>query len=178
MCIQRSAHVLSAEVDEFSQWSQLCNSSQIRSAPGSEDLHVSRPITIWIRIVQLFQLYINGITQYCFCRILTHTHTHTHIFSFRGGASGKETASQCKRHKRRGFDLWAGKGGGHGNTLQYSCLENPMDRGAWWAMVHRVTKSWTWLKHLSTHMQKRIQAPKPRIYKLCMAKGTVWTWLN
>ena len=33
--------------------------------------------------------------------------------------------------------------GGHSNQLQYSCLENPMDRGAWWAMVHRVTKSQT-----------------------------------
>ena len=32
-------------------------------------------------------------------------------------------------------------GGGHGNPLQYSCLENPMDRGAWWATVHRVEKS-------------------------------------
>ena len=32
-------------------------------------------------------------------------------------------------------------GGGHGNPLQYSCPENPMDRGAWQAMVHRVTKS-------------------------------------
>ena len=30
-------------------------------------------------------------------------------------------------------------GGGHGNPLQYSCLENPMDRGALWATVHRVT---------------------------------------
>ena len=34
-------------------------------------------------------------------------------------------------------------GGGHGNTLQCSCLENPMDRGAWQATVHRVSKSWT-----------------------------------
>ena len=42
-------------------------------------------------------------------------------------------------------------GGGHGNPLQYSCLENPMDRGAWWATVHRVTKSWTRLKLLSMH---------------------------
>ena len=32
-------------------------------------------------------------------------------------------------------------GGGHGNPLQYSCLENLMDRGTWWAIVHRVTKS-------------------------------------
>ena len=33
-------------------------------------------------------------------------------------------------------------GGGHGNPLQYSCLENPMDRGAWQATVHGVAKSW------------------------------------
>ena len=32
-------------------------------------------------------------------------------------------------------------GGGHGNPLQYSCLENPMDRRAWWATVHGITKS-------------------------------------
>ena len=41
-------------------------------------------------------------------------------------------------------------GGGHGNPLQYSCLENPMDRGAWRATVHRAAKSWTRLKQLST----------------------------
>ena len=34
-------------------------------------------------------------------------------------------------------------GEGHGNPLHYSCLENPMDRGAWQATVHRVAKSWT-----------------------------------
>ena len=39
--------------------------------------------------------------------------------------------------------------GGHGNPLQYSFLENPMDRGAWWAPIHRVTKSQIWLKWLS-----------------------------
>jgi len=42
-------------------------------------------------------------------------------------------------------------GGGDGNPLQYSLLENPMDRGAWQAMVHRTTKSRTGLKQLSTH---------------------------
>ena len=34
-------------------------------------------------------------------------------------------------------------GGRHGNPLQYSCLDNPTDRGAWCAMIHRVAKSWT-----------------------------------
>ena len=42
-------------------------------------------------------------------------------------------------------------GVGHGNPLQYSCLENPMDRGACWATVHGVTKSRTRLKRLRTH---------------------------
>ena len=37
-------------------------------------------------------------------------------------------------------------GGRHGNSLQYSCLENPMDKGAWLATVHKVAKSWTRLK--------------------------------
>ena len=36
-------------------------------------------------------------------------------------------------------------GGGNGNPLQYSCLENPMDRGAWRATTHGVAKSWAWL---------------------------------
>ena len=42
-------------------------------------------------------------------------------------------------------------GEGNGNPLQYSFLENPMDRGAWWAAVHRVVQSQTWLKQLSKH---------------------------
>ena len=42
-------------------------------------------------------------------------------------------------------------GEGNGNPLQYSCLENPMDREAWQAIVHRVAKSWTWLKWLTMH---------------------------
>ena len=46
-------------------------------------------------------------------------------------------------------------GGGHSNPLQYSCLENPKDRGAWWVSVHSVTQSQTWLKrqHTRTHSQ-------------------------
>ena len=50
-------------------------------------------------------------------------------------------------------DSIAGSGGapgeGRGNPLQYSCLENPMDRGAWWAIIHGVAKSWTRLKQLN-----------------------------
>ena len=44
-------------------------------------------------------------------------------------------------------------GGGHGNPLWYSCLESPMDRGAWRPTVHGVAKSWTQLRQLSTHTE-------------------------
>ena len=46
---------------------------------------------------------------------------------------------------------WSNKnfGDGNGNPLQYSCLENPMDGGAWWAAVHGVTKSRTWLSNFT-----------------------------
>ena len=49
---------------------------------------------------------------------------------------------------------WVRKTPWHGNPLQNSCLENPMDREAWWATVHRVAKSWTWLKQLITGTQR------------------------
>ena len=42
-------------------------------------------------------------------------------------------------------------GEGNGNSLQYSCLGSPMDRGAWQAAAHRVTKNWTRLSGLSAH---------------------------
>ena len=47
-------------------------------------------------------------------------------------------------------------GGGHGSPLQYSCLENPMDRGAWRATVHGVTKSRTQPKGLSMHVHMNV----------------------
>ena len=58
------------------------------------------------------------------------------------GASGKEPACQCRRHKRHGFNPWVRKspGGEHGNLLGYSCLENFMDRRAWQVIVHRVAE--------------------------------------
>ena len=55
----------------------------------------------------------------------------------------------CLQCRRRRFDPWSGRspGEGNGNPLQYSCLENPMDRGAWRAKVHGITKNWAWLSN-------------------------------
>ena len=72
---------------------------------------------------------------------------------FLGGTSGKEPT--LKTLSANGGDIrYAGlipglgrsPGGMHGNPLQYSCLENSMDREAWWATVRRFTHSWTQLK--------------------------------
>ena len=73
--------------------------------------------------------------------------------SLPGGSVGKEsTYNAGDTGNINLIPSWGrSPGGGHGNPLQYCCLEKPKDRGAWWAMVYRVAKSWTWLKHLSVH---------------------------
>ena len=62
----------------------------------------------------------------------------------KSASSGKESAYNAESP---GFDPWVGKipGEGNGYVLQYSCVENPMDRGPWQATVHGVAKSWTQL---------------------------------
>ena len=71
------------------------------------------------------------------------------------GSAGKEFTCNAG-----GLDSISGSGrspvGGHGNPFQYSCLENPMDRGDWQALVHGVAKSWTQLKQLSMHARPLI----------------------
>ena len=75
---------------------------------------------------------------------------HVYILTaFPGGASGKEPA--CQRDEPSIPKSGRFPGGGHGDSLQDSCLENPMKRGAWWATVHGVTRSQTQLKRLSMH---------------------------
>ena len=57
-------------------------------------------------------------------------------------------------------------GEGNGNPLQCSCLENPRDRGAWWADVYGVTQSWTWLKRLSSSNSRRRRASQVVLVKV------------
>ena len=75
---------------------------------------------------------------------------------FPGGTSGKEPTCQCRRHETRVQSLgWEDPlEEGQSNPLHYSCMENPMDIGAWRAMVHWVIKSQTWLKRLSKYTHR------------------------
>ena len=67
---------------------------------------------------------------------------------FPGGSVGKE--STCNAGDAGGAGSIPGSGRspaeGHGNSLQCSCLETPMDKGSWWVIVHRVAKNQTRLK--------------------------------
>ena len=58
---------------------------------------------------------------------------------------------------------------GHGNPSQYSCLENPMDRGARWATVHKISKSqsWTQLKCLCSHTRLKIKIKTQSVCQDC-----------
>ena len=66
---------------------------------------------------------------------------------FPGGSNGKETACSIEAIQSLGSIPGSGRSPreGNGNPLQYSCLENPTDKGAWQSMVHGVSKSRTWL---------------------------------
>ena len=65
-----------------------------------------------------------------------------HKVSFPDGSAGKESACQCRRHQRCGFNPCIRKipGAENGNPLQHSCLENSMDRGPWQSTVHEVAQ--------------------------------------
>ena len=86
----------------------------------------------------IYNVYIHTYTSF--------THTHTHGLHPHGLHTRISPVAQqwriCLQCNRSGFDPWWGRspGGGHGNPLQYSCLENPIDRGAWWATVHRLQR--------------------------------------
>ena len=102
---------------------------------------------------------------------------------FRGGISGKEPICQCRRPKIRGFDPWVGKISWR-RTWQptscldkYSCLDNPMDREAWRAMVHGVTKSWMWLSAWLTHSMAWLLLPEqllPCFFTCLTFLGLLW----
>ena len=87
---------------------------------------------------------------------------------FPGGANSKEPV--CKYRRDLGSIPGSGRSpeAGHGNPLQYSFLENPMDRGVRQATVHSISKSQTWLKQLST-LSTHIRTHGSRGNNCCIA---------
>ena len=64
-------------------------------------------------------------------------------------------------------------GGGHSNPLQRSCMENSMDRGAWWATAHRVAKNQTRQKELNTHTHFKLHSVLQYKRRLCLGKEEI-----
>ena len=98
---------------------------------------------------------------------------------FPGDARGKESVGLKNLSASSGYidsSLISGSGQppgrGHSNPLQYPCLENPMDRGAWWATVHRVAKSPTGLKQLSTYIYTQDTKLICRLWRMEMLSGS------
>ena len=79
------------------------------------------------------------------------------FFGLPGGSDGKAAAYNAGNAMQPGLILVSGRSPeeGNGNPLQYSCLENSMYRGAWWATVHGVPKSWTQLSDEHTCIQRK-----------------------
>ena len=97
------------------------------------------------------------------------------------GSVDKESSCNAGVMGDRSLILESGRssGGGQNNSLQYSCLENPMDRGAWQATVHRITKSWTQLKSLLMNVKEESEkvSLKLNIHKTkIMASSPITSW--
>ena len=78
-----------------------------------------------------------------FCILsLSHTHTYIYAYMFMGFPGGSAVKNSPVNEGDADSILGSGRfpGEGNGNPFQYSCLGNPMDRGAWWATVHGVAK--------------------------------------
>ena len=96
------------------------------------------------------------------------------FLGFPGSSDGKESA--CSAGDLGLIpELGRFPGEGDGNPLQCSSLENPMDRGARWATVHRVTKSWTRLKQPSTHTHPNILEKEMATHSSILAWRILWT---
>ena len=100
------------------------------------------------------------LTVWPLVQILLNTSYLAFTLSFRGFPGGsvvKNTPASAGDAGDAGSIPGSGRcsGGGHGDPLQYSCLGKPMDRGAWWAMVYVVAKSWTRLSDWALNLSFR-----------------------
>ena len=103
--------------------------------------------------------FLHPLWRPCSIRCLSHffhySQSFLHCFSLFSVSPYLKKKKVRKKHVSGAVYIYPGSilgsgrspGGGNGKPLQYSCLENPMDRGAWQATAYGVTKSWTWLSN-------------------------------
>ena len=93
-----------------------------------------------------------------FIRYIVNIFSYYVVYGLPWQLGGKEPICNAATSEDMGsfYGLGRSPGEGSGNPLQYSHLENPMDRGAWQAAVHRVANSQTWLKWLNMHIHRQL----------------------
>ena len=98
-------------------------------------------------------------------------------FGFPGGSGSKESACNAGDP---GWILGLGRssGGGNGNPLQYPCLENPMDRGAWWATVHGVPKESDMTERLTLLLSYQFSKHIMSCLENCPRETKSYSWVN
>ena len=119
--------------------SQCCETTRRWGRPRlSGRFHLRKGGLVAVQVKPSWNLHVSK-SLFCICL--------NRCWGFLGSSVVKESA--CSTGDEGHADSIPGPGRspgeGNGNPLQYSCLENPMDRGTWWATVHGVAKNWTWL---------------------------------
>ena len=142
--------------------------SQLERTPSrnSPSLQVSSPPNANC-ITHSLCVFASTAKHFFFTLLADHTHAHISL-RLPTWLSGKESASQCRRRKRFGFNPWVGKIPWRRNPIQFSCLGNPMDRGVWWAAVHEVTKSRTRL-NMHALLYDRLALSPARFHELTLS---------
>ena len=101
-------------------------------------------IHYWIQLTNILLIFFHLCSWKYWCSAFISYDVFNCTGGFPGGSDGKESACSV-RDPRSISGSGRCPGEGNGYPLQYSCLGNSMDRGSWWATVHGVSKSWTWL---------------------------------
>ena len=127
-------------------------------------------------------IYVHLQLALCFIYVCVYTYTHTHTHTWLFGLSRlilveKNPSDNTEDKKDMGLILqWSrSSGGGHGNPLQYSCLENSMDRKAWWVTVHGVSSS-----HKETEFYNivTLRGPLKTDRNLELKTVSRWNWFH
>ena len=125
----------------------LCNWNFI-SFTSKEVLHpIIIPVDIFLSVALLFHLWQSHTSYFQWCWVIWVTSSFIFTSGLPRWLHGKESACSVGAEDLGLIPGWGrSPGGRHGKSLQNSCLENPMDRGAWWVMIHVVTMSRTQLR--------------------------------
>ena len=120
----------------------------------SIDSHILRPPSLLFIHIYIHKYINKQIYIYLYIYIYTFIYFYLTVQGFPDGSDGQESA--CNAGDPSSIpESGRSPGEGNGNPLQYSCLENSMDRGAWQATVHGVAKSQTRLSDQHAHTQRK-----------------------